>query len=165
MKHRPIPALSEKDVARLFAKIAVRGAEECWEWRAVCVRNGYGTLHIGGRSGSHYLAHRVAFALGHGADPGDLQVDHRCSNRRCCNPQHLRLATNKQNNEHRKGARKDSKSGVRGAFWSRRRRRWHVRVEHFRKCIHGGYFDRLEDAQAAAVALRNRLFTHNCEAA
>ena len=51
-------------------------------------------------------------------------------------------------------------SGVRGVTWAASKRQWRVRVKH-RQTIEGGYFDDLEDAAAAARALRLRLFTHN----
>ena len=35
------------------------------------------------------------------------------------------------------------------------------RPKHNRKQYYGGYFDTIAEAEAAAIALHNRLFTHN----
>ncbi len=45
-------------------------------------------------------AHRVAFAIDHKImieDLGPMPVHHNCSNRRCCNPDHLRQVTTEEN--------------------------------------------------------------------
>jgi hypothetical protein len=36
-----------------------------------------------------------------------------------------------------------------------------VTVNHNRRAHYGGRFTNLEEAEAAAIALRNKLFTHN----
>ncbi len=108
---RPIPEMSERDVARFFSKIAVGNPNECWPWKASLSRAGYAELRLGVRK---YNAQRIAYTLGFGEDPGEKEVDHACHNRSCCNPNHLRLATRKENMEHLRGARCGSKSGIRG---------------------------------------------------
>jgi hypothetical protein len=45
--------------------------------------------------------------------------------------------------------------------WDSFTNRWVVSVSHAGKHYNGGRFDNLSDAEAAAVALRKRLFTHN----
>jgi hypothetical protein len=54
-----------------------------------------------------------------------------------------------------------NRSGVRGVSRTKEGNKWRVRVKHNYKEYLGGTFDRLEDAEAAAIELRNRLFTHN----
>lgn len=43
------------------------------------------------------LAHRLMWELCRGPIPDGLTVDHECHNRRCINPDHLRLLTHSQN--------------------------------------------------------------------
>lgn len=93
--------------------------------------------------------------------PEGMLIDHMCHNKGCVNPGHLRLATNKQNLENPRGAYSTSKSGVLGVHWHKQCKKWVVRVGHNGRVLYGGLFTELADADAAAVAMRNRLFTHN----
>ena len=43
------------------------------------------------------LAHRAAWEAAHGPIPDGMTVDHTCFERRCVNPEHLRLLTHAQN--------------------------------------------------------------------
>jgi hypothetical protein len=79
---------------RLWEKVAVRGPDECWLWQAAVDSGGYGNIDDG--TGRLRKAHRIAYALTHGA-PGELHVLHRCDTRRCCNPAHLFLGTHDDN--------------------------------------------------------------------
>jgi len=74
-----------------------RGEEgECWPWQRAKESQGYGVFSLGGKS---HGAHRIAYALAHGADaikPG-LMVRHRCHNPSCVNPEHLVLGNQREN--------------------------------------------------------------------
>ena len=105
------------------------------------------------------LVHREVYSWHHGLIPKGHVVDHTCFNRRCCNPEHLRLVSHKQNMENRSGMAANNKSGYRGVY--RKKNRWCVTVGHNGKKIYGGYYSTLEEANEAAIALRLRLFTHN----
>jgi AP2 domain len=50
---------------------------------------------------------------------------------------------------------------VRGVRWQKQIRRWVARVHHHGQEIHVGCFKTLAEAEAAAIAARRRLFTHN----
>ena len=75
----------------------------CWEWQASKTASGYGITRepvtqrqIG--------AHRLAWMLSTGDDVYPAVVMHTCDNTSCCNPNHLRAGTQKDNMQdmHRK---------------------------------------------------------------
>jgi len=66
----------------------------CWEWRGKVGHNGYGLLE---QSGRNWRAHRFAYTLAKGEIPEGKMVLHSCDNRVCCNPDHLRIGTAKDN--------------------------------------------------------------------
>jgi hypothetical protein len=107
------------------------------------------------------MVHRVSFEEFIGPIPADMQIDHRCHNRACCNPKHLRVVTNKQNVENPAGIRIDNTSGYQGVSWSKRDKKWRAYVNHNGKYHSAGHFDNKEDAAEAARLLRIELFTHN----
>jgi hypothetical protein len=89
-----------------------------------------------------------------------MQLDHRCSNRACVNPGHLRPVTHKQNMEHDSGAQRNSSTGALGVVRSGKNR-YQVAVGHNGKKLYGGSFKTIEEAAEAARQLRLSLFTHN----
>jgi hypothetical protein len=130
----------------------------CWSWIAGKNPAGYGTVHMA--DGKKY-AHRVSWELTVGPIPDGLDIDHICHNHACVNPGHLRTATRKQNMENRIAPHANSKTGVRGVFWSKAKRKYCARVAHNRRIYHAGYFESIVDAEKAAIAKRLELFTHN----
>lgn len=68
--------------------------------------------------------------------------------------------THKQNTENRAGAPANSTTGVRGVYFISKNR-YEAKVRHNGKRIHVGRFDTLEEAEAAVIAKRNELYTHN----
>ena len=90
-----IPLLSESDKLRFFVKISTVPTEKgCLEWTAVKIQKGYGLFRLGGRK---HLAHRLAYFLATGTDPGNHLVCHSCDNPSCCAPSHLWLGTYSDN--------------------------------------------------------------------
>ena len=69
----------------------------CIEWGgSYKAKGGYGhTSKIMGE----YLTHRIGWVLVNGPIPPGLKILHECDNPPCCNPDHLRLGTQKQNVE------------------------------------------------------------------
>jgi len=150
------PRTKASTAERFWTK--VEKTEGCWTWKGARTAGSYGTF----RNGAKYVkAHKMSWLLANGPVPDGMHLDHLCHNRGCVNPDHLRPVTQKQNNEHRAGARVDSKSGVRGVFWDKNARKWDVRVLHNYVKHYGGRFTSIQEAEAAAIALRNRLHTHN----
>jgi len=88
--------MTKKDVAtRFWSRVAKAGKDECWLWTGRLSKTGYGRFCW---DGVKRLAHRVAYQLTFGVDPGQLMVMHKCDVPACCNPNHLSLGTALDNN-------------------------------------------------------------------
>jgi hypothetical protein len=58
-------------------------------------RNGYGQFRLTWFRDA--IAHRWAYRISTGSEPGPSLVLHSCANRACCNPAHLRLGDHAEN--------------------------------------------------------------------
>ena len=155
--------MSDEMLLRFWTKVDKNGplhpelGTRCWLWTGCLTPEGYGWFSL---NSHHVQAHRFAYEQIIGALPGDS--DHRCHNRACVNPQHLRPATRKQNLENLRGAfRTNYSSGVRGVTWDAFAGRWKAQLTHHYRNIHVGRFDTIAEAEAAVIAKRLELFTHN----
>lgn len=143
--------------SRFDAKVAK--SDTCWTWTAYVDKSGYGRFGIGR---TVVYAHRWAYERHVGPIPAGMVIDHVCHVRHCVNPAHLHVVTPKQNIENLDGANRSNKSsGIRGVSWSKAVKKWHVHLRHHGETVHGGYYENLSDAEAAAVELRNTHFTNN----
>lgn len=129
---------------------------ECWEWTKGKDRNGYGKQRWGG---FYWLAHRLSYTNYYGPIPDGRLIDHRCHNHGCVNPAHLRLATQKQNQENLSGTA--ANSGYRGVFKEVRGPNWRASVKHNGVNHVRSGFSTPEEAAEVARELRLELFTHN----
>jgi len=66
----------------------------CWMWTSSGSPNGYGKFHFNGK---YQWAHRVSYMLFKGEIPEGMTIDHICMNKRCVNPDHLRVMTLAEN--------------------------------------------------------------------
>lgn len=67
---------------------------DCRVWDGCKVSGGYGQVRSDGKQ---VRAHRLAYELATGVDPGRQVVHHKCANRPCINPEHLELASQADN--------------------------------------------------------------------
>lgn len=79
---------------RFWAKVIVHSGG-CWEWTASVNEAGYGRMTAG--RGNQLKAHRVSWELHNGPIPEGMCVLHECDNPPCCNPDHLFLGTQLEN--------------------------------------------------------------------
>ncbi len=130
--------------------------EGCWLWTGTLTGAGYGQIRL--RKKAIY-AHRLAWEIENGPIPEGMLIDHICHNARCVRPDHLRLATHKQNEENRKSANRTSSTGVRGVGRTKQGR-WTATVGHNGQRHYAGSFPTLDEAERAVTDLRRRLFSH-----
>lgn len=81
---------------RFFKKIEYSNHfdDDCWYWTSTNHKDGYGQFKLNSKS---CLAHRISYELFRGKIPIGLQLDHLCRNRKCVNPNHLEIVSNREN--------------------------------------------------------------------
>ena len=121
------------------------------------IRLGYRQVGLFGR---YYKAHRLAWLFAYGKWP-DGHIDHINGVRDDNRISNLRIVTQKQNNENRIGLECRNTSGFRGVTWDAEKRKWRAQVGHLGKTINAGYHQTVQEAAAAAKAVRDALFTHH----
>ena len=90
-----MPKTNKTTEERFWDKVNTSG--DCWEWTAYKDKNGYGMFNIDGKI---QRAHRVAWFLEYGYYPEKpMQINHKCNNRGCVNPEHLYEGTQEQNTQ------------------------------------------------------------------
>lgn len=82
----------EPDEYRFWWQMEVSG--ECLLWTGWTDRKGYGRTSYRKKP---WITHRLAFVLAGGVIPAGLQVMHSCDTPACCNPNHLRTGSNRDN--------------------------------------------------------------------
>ena len=95
-------------IGKIMSRVEIDKTTECWIWLGPTSGDGrgggYGRMCV---SGQTVAVHIVSYTHFHGYVPGKKQVDHKCRNRLCCNPNHLELVTHLQNQKRRAKAAKE----------------------------------------------------------
>lgn len=147
--------MSRPDAEEVFARLTEPLAwSECLLWMGAInwARDGYGQMSVGDMKMG---PHRYAWEREYGPIPDGKQVDHTCHVRTCVEISHLRLATARQNQENRAGARAGSGTGIRGV--RARGDRFYALVNSGGQAFWQGIFPTLDEAEFYAVVGRARL--------
>lgn len=139
--------------------------DEDWErvspynWRPL--RIGQACYAVANVNGPQVLLHRFILNVA----PWTFEVDHKDHNGLNCTRSNMRLVTRSQNAQNRRGADRDSLTGVRNVTFDKRSGRYQAKLRLNYRNYHLGYFTTLEEAERAAIAGRIRLMTHAAECA
>jgi hypothetical protein len=94
-------SLNETEYKRIFDKISIDPLTDCWNWTSAFDYQGYGLVWYHKRV---ERIHRLIYAYFRGPIPRgrqatkQFQLDHVvCKNKKCCNPAHLEIVTQKVN--------------------------------------------------------------------
>jgi hypothetical protein len=104
-------------INRFWSKVENSSGADCWQWLDWVDEAGYGRLSSKRNGKSKMtLAHRMAWELRYGPIPEGMDVLHHCDNPGCCNPAHLFLGTQADNNHDRasKGRNADKRGEKNG---------------------------------------------------
>ena len=89
----------------VWALVRQGNRDECWEWQGHTNSTGYGSMTINQKL---YSTHRIVYAL---TFPNSIEfrapkdkslkqfILHKCDNRLCCNPEHMKLGNYDDNNK------------------------------------------------------------------
>lgn len=89
------PSFKGMPLAQRLANRTSIVSSGCWEWLGPKNRAGYGVISV---RGHHTGVHRAAYELARGPIPAGMTIDHLCNNTCCVNPDHLAVATYRENN-------------------------------------------------------------------
>lgn len=83
------------DLSYIKDRVIVDPKTNCWNWTKSTTHDGYGQF-VTTEQKSH-RAHRFVFEQVNGTLAAGLVVRHNCHNPLCCNPEHLKSGTDKDN--------------------------------------------------------------------
>ena len=142
---------------RFWAKVNKDAPSGCWEWTGA-LDDGYGQFWDGKRPDN---AHRISWELTNGSIPAGMVIVQRCDNRKCVNPQHLRVVTKSESLRNQTRTRSNNTSGARGVSWHKKQEAWQVNARLHNRNYFGGLYSTLEAADDAARALRADLYARD----
>ncbi|MBP3038089.1 HNH endonuclease [Bacillaceae bacterium Marseille-Q3522] len=120
----------------------------------------YGKLVMPGGKRKSILLHRWLFNC-----DDFVEIDHIDNDTlNNCRKQNLRIVKHAQNHQNRLGSQRNSKSGIRGVSWNKRKRKWQVAIKVQDRRYFLGYFDSIEKAAQMAKDSRKRYMPFSKEA-
>lgn len=134
-------SMLSKSPTRFWDNINNEGS--CWLWTKGKSSAGYGIFTLHKRE--QYYAHRWSYTQLVGEIPDGAVLDHKCNNRSCVNPKHLRITTQTYNLANTK-IRSDNTSGYKGVSWDKSRGLWLAQLTKGGKSILSKRFKNLGDA-------------------
>ena len=117
--------------------------------------NGFGYLRIT-VCGQSYYAHRLAWLYVHGTMPKD-EIDHINGDKGDNRITNLREATGLQNQQNKKKAQSNSKSGHLGISWHEKGKKWQVHICVCKKRKYLGLYDTIDQAKKAYLQAKTEL--------
>lgn len=96
--------------------------------------------------------------------PKGMVVDHIDHNTLNNTASNLRIVTNAENQQNRKGAKQSNKSGVRGVSWHKKNNKWLVILGIDRERKYFGSFNTVEEAERVAIEARLKYMPYSQEA-
>lgn len=118
--------------------------------------------------GDHYVnrgkkistsVHRIVMGM-----PENMYVDHINNDTLDNRKSNLRVVTNAENAQNRKGANINSTTGIRGVSWHKASNKWRAFIRVNYKQIQLGVFDDIEDAKRCVEDARGKYMRHSKEA-
>lgn len=96
--------------------------------------------------------------------PQDMEVDHINNDTLDNTQQNLRTVTSAENHQNRLGAQYNSRTGIRGVSWNKRKRKWQAALKVENRRMHLGYFIKLSDAESEVKNARKDYMPFSKEA-
>lgn len=96
--------------------------------------------------------------------PDNMEVDHFDHDTLNNTDKNLRVITNYQNMQNRRGAASHSKSGIRGVSWCKHKQRWKAVIGLNQRIKHIGYFTEIAEAEGAIIEARKKYMPYSVEA-
>lgn len=97
--------------------------------------------------------------------PDRMVVDHVNHDGLNNTDDNLRVCTNVENLQNRKGAIKNSKSGIRGVSWHKQSKKWQANITVNQKQIFLGTFTDINEAEQVVVKARSEKMPYSVESA
>lgn len=98
-------SVPERVAERAYTRVDAN-EDGCWISRYSVASHGYSQIGWQDGKGGRFvvLGHRAAWTHLHGQVPVGMTLDHTCKQRRCVNPEHLRLMSNFENARRNNGS-------------------------------------------------------------